>query len=660
MVRRPLRSAATLGGVLLAGALIWSGSARFEPGHRHGSLPTGAASGAPPLTLAPAIGAVEPGGRAGPGTATDAATLATGACAGERPLAAPSGSPPRLGCGDARRILSEMRELFAGTAHSPRPADFSKLLVGWLDPHGLWSAAPDSPLGRVLKERSAELLAELEQPKSDSDVCPASLQIGERLRAWTRELAVLYDQAAAKARPATPRRAASVARESAFQDDPVTDPARVLSRRLGERVAQFAAVLSTTPQATRDAARSRYFPELSSEQWAEVVLAAAVRAYVPLVDPHGDWAPFEEEWSLYAGDPGLDGAPRLWRDITRTAVGVRIVDGAAAPLAVGDLVLSVDGSLLAGMPLEQAEQLARLEPAQGTRRRVQLLRSGRTEPEDAWVEVGGSVKNADPGDSQPTLETEVVRYGEGRVLIVRIPEVPDGLGEELGRLLREARTPELAGVLLDLRGNGGGSTDAAAAVLGLFLPGAPLFPLAKDEQLSEVLRAVEPPLDERHTGPVATFVDGYTASAAEMIAGALGAYRRGVVLGGRTFGKGCIQEYVDDHAARGVLRVTTLVYALPDGSPVQRTGIQPDILLPTNLAREHESDLANALPSYRGPDVRELGSLRSVPWPSHRGLVGPCSDRSVCRALFRLGVPAQAQRPSATRRPSARALSTPR
>ena len=90
------------------------------------------------------------------------------------------------------------------------------------------------------------------------------------------------------------------------------------------------------------------------------------------------------------------------------------------------------------------------------------------------------------------------------------------------------------GIVLDLRGNGGGSTDGANAALGLFLPGARLFPMKRRDGVIETERAPEPPETDRWPGPVATLVDGDTASAAEMIAGALASYRRGAVAGYRT------------------------------------------------------------------------------------------------------------------------------
>lgn len=149
---------------------------------------------------------------------------------------------------------------------------------------------------------------------------------------------------------------------------------------------------------------------------------------------------------------------------------------------------------------------------------------------------------------------------------------------------------------------------------------------------------------------MATLVDAETASAAEMIAGALASYGRGPVVGTTTFGKGCAQEYLDDDAHFGVLRLTTLLYALPDGSPVQRVGLTPHVRFPFQPADddddpgEREATLAHTAPLWRGPDVRDRTVLAhaadgtwSVAWPFHEGNVGPCKEADVCRALRALG-----------------------
>jgi carboxyl-terminal processing protease len=202
----------------------------------------------------------------------------------------------------------------------------------------------------------------------------------------------------------------------------------------------------------------------------------------------------------------------------------------------------------------------------------------------------------------------------------------------------------VVGVVLDLRGNGGGSTDGALGALSLFLPGAPLFAMKRRDGTIEIDRAPVPRDRDRWTGPVATFIDGTTASAAEMIAGALATYKRGPTVGTPTFGKGCAQEYVDDDAHAGVLRLTTLVYALPDGTPVQRVGLVPQIRFPfvpmgDAFSSEREAKLPHSAPPWRGPDLRDPGSIKSAetPWPATGGNVGPCRDADVCRALRALG-----------------------
>jgi carboxyl-terminal processing protease len=250
-----------------------------------------------------------------------------------------------------------------------------------------------------------------------------------------------------------------------------------------------------------------------------------------------------------------------------------------------------------------------------------------------------------------------IPYGGGDALVVNIHDIKDDLGDELSSVLRfekehEART--LEGLVLDLRGNGGGSTEGAIAALGLFIPGAPLFPMKRRDGSVETDRAPEPPTLERWAGPLATLVDGDTASAAEMIAGALAVYHRAPTVGSLTYGKGCAQEYMDDDARTGILRLTTLLYALPDGSPVQRVGLAPSLLLgwgeephrgdaQRGRAKdepEREATLAHAPPTWRGPDVRDraiLAQSEAVSWIPHGGAVGPCKDADLCRALRSLG-----------------------
>jgi carboxyl-terminal processing protease len=140
--------------------------------------------------------------------------------------------------------------------------------------------------------------------------------------------------------------------------------------------------------------------------------------------------------------------------------------------------------------------------------------------------------------------------------------------------------------------------------------------MKRRDGLVEVERAADLPPERRWSGSLAVLVDGDSASAAEMIAGAIASYRRGVVVGDRTYGKGCAQEYLDDEAHAGVLRLTTLLFCLPDGTPVQKTGVSPHIRLTLPGTNERESMVTRAL-GRRGEGAR--GALAGARGP--RGTV---------------------------------------
>jgi carboxyl-terminal processing protease len=379
-----------------------------------------------------------------------------------------------------------------------------------------------------------------------------------------------------------------------------------------------------------------------------VVLASAVRAYVPLVDPHGEWAPFDEESRIYEVDLASRPPSRLWGRAVPTAIGVRVTDSAAAPLVVDDVVLSVSRVATAGLPLEQVDQLGFATSDTKAPLSAVVLRAGAI----LTVELGKSDDAGAPAHAGAELPNERIAYGDGDVLIVEIKDVRDDLGDDLAALIateRDRSARRLSGVVLDLRGNGGGSTDGALGALSLFLPGAPLFAMKRRDGTIEIDRAPVPRERDRWAGPVATFVDGTTASAAEMIAGALAQYKRGPTVGTSTFGKGCAQEYVDDDAHAGVLRLTTLVYALPDGTPVQRVGLVPQIRFAfanhgDSSSNEREAKLPHSAPPWRGPELRDMTAMKAAdsPWPSHGGAVGPCHDGEVCRALRTLSGPKRA------------------
>lgn len=548
----------------------------------------------------------------------------------------PSGEPTALSCDDARAVVDQVR---AGLAYMPEPVQPSALAAGaadWLDPHGLLSLAKDAPTSKELAKAGTDLLADIEGRRQRA--CDAANAPAAALATWVESLRDAFDRGRRMPGGIDPATAI-------LEPLPPTGVAREVAFEIGRRVGSFEAHHGAPAKVYADQARRRFFPPLDREDWSRVVLAAAVRAYVPLVDPHGEWAPFDEESRVYEVDLASRPPSRLWGRAVPTAVGVRITESATPPLAVDDVVLSVAQVATAGLPLEQVDQLGFASSDARASLSAVVLRKGAI----LTVELAKPDEGTANGRADPDLPSERVAFGDGDVLVTAIKDVRDDLGEALAQTIaneRERGPHKLTGVVLDLRGNGGGSTDGALGALSLFLPGAPLFAMKRRDGTLEIDRAPVPRDRDRWTGPVATLVDGSTASAAEMIAGALAAYRRGTSIGTTTFGKGCAQEYVDDDAHAGVLRLTTLVYALPDGSPVQRVGLAPQIRFPFapgdgDGAHERESTLAHSAPPWRGPDVRDRAAVKpeDVAWPQHGGAVGPCKEPDVCRALRQLGTP---------------------
>lgn len=542
-----------------------------------------------------------------------------------RALALPSGNPPRISCDDAQRVTAFLQRELPAPPIAPTPAELGESWAGMLDPHGFWSAAPDSPIGAELRAAAPDMVSSLFERGSS---CAGVERVVRAWQPFQQSLLRVFEAALDAERQTGPRQIADVFQlgaEPIFEDDPVTRPAAELARELGTRLGAFVARYPDEAAIVEDA-RQRYFPT-SPDALREVAILAALRAYVPLIDPHGDFAPLDEEWALYSGDDTLDHGSPLWGDVTRTPLGARIIADPAPPLEVDDLVLSINGLSLAGASVDQIEQAARsAAPPAGFALRV--LRQGEARPLSLRV-------RDEPAPFESALSVERIRYGAGdrTVLRVVIPDVGDDLGTELDELLAK-ETPGTSAVLLDLRGNGGGSLDAAVEALGLFVPGARLFPLIHRGAVSEVLQARRP--ERTFDGPLAALVDGDTASAAEMLAGAIQAYGRGKLIGARTFGKGCVQEYFDAVVPSGVLRMTTLQFVMPDGRPLQQIGLTPDVSLPMAPALERESQITRQPITFDGPDVRDRAVRPGPAWPRDSSAPGPCEDPVVCQAISRL------------------------
>ena len=299
--------------------------------------------------------------------------------------------------------------------------------------------------------------------------------------------------------------------------------------------------------------------------------------------------------------------------------GPAAIDGRMKPK---DRIISVgqgdDGSMVdvIGWQLDEVVQLIR--GASGTMVRLQIL-PGDTAPGEADYEldlVRDKIKLEEQAAKSSVLDID--RDGESfRVGIIEVPSFYQDFdarsrGEkdfvsttrDVRRLIGELEGENVDGLVIDLRGNGGGHLSEATALSGLFIESGPVVQLRDTNGRIEVLKDPEP--STAYDGPLVVLVDRYSASASEIFAAAIQDYRRGVVIGQQTFGKGTVQNlYVLDQYTRkdlepglGQLTLTIGKYYRVTGDSTQHRGVIPDIELPSLWDTDDvgESSRPGALP----------------------------------------------------------------
>lgn len=196
--------------------------------------------------------------------------------------------------------------------------------------------------------------------------------------------------------------------------------------------------------------------------------------------------------------------------------------------------------------------------------------------------------------------------------------------KDVRALLEQLQAEGVDGVVVDLRDNGGGSLTEATELTGLFIESGPVVQVKSSNGEVEIERDPDPGV--AYAGPLAVLVNRNSASASEIFAGAIQDYRRGIVIGEPTFGKGTVQTLVDlDRFVRGGtpdlgrLRLTMAQFYRVNGDSTQHRGVIPDILFPSaDMAADHgERALKNALPwdhiqptHYAQESMISLGNIR--------------------------------------------------
>lgn len=235
---------------------------------------------------------------------------------------------------------------------------------------------------------------------------------------------------------------------------------------------------------------------------------------------------------------------------------IRDSPAARAGIQTGDRILAVDGHSLVGASVERAMRLMRGEA--GSPVLLTIWREGRGRWEVRLVRETVHL---------PSVSWE--RWSDGTGYI-RLEDFAVRAGEEVGQALRELGP--VKGLILDLRGNPGGLLEAAVEVAQAFVPSGPVVQVYERGRAPETLQAKA---NGRLGLPLVVLVDRGTASAAEIVAGAIQDYRTGVLVGERTFGKGSVQAVFELHNG-GALKLSVARYRTALGREVDGRGLEPD------------------------------------------------------------------------------------
>ncbi|MEL6184692.1 MAG: S41 family peptidase, partial [Myxococcota bacterium] len=301
------------------------------------------------------------------------------------------------------------------------------------------------------------------------------------------------------------------------------------------------------------------------------LLSAAIRGVVSELDgpsAYLDPPAFEAlkaEARPEFGGVGVDLALRE-REIVVVAVHAD-TPAARAGVRLGEILRAVDGAAVARLGLPRVAD--RIKGVPGTTVELDLERAGQVRTL-ALVRSRIYRSTASGRRLGPLGYLRLVRFDErsARDVVRGL----DGMEAE-GRL---------EGLILDLRGNPGGLLNQAVAVSDLWLREGPIVTTRGRDRGSETLRAVRSGTEPRY--PLAVLVDEGTASAAEIVAGALQDQRRARVFGRRTFGKGSVQTLIELED-RSALKLTVARYLTPSGRSIDGSGIEPDVIVPTAASR---------------------------------------------------------------------------
>lgn len=301
------------------------------------------------------------------------------------------------------------------------------------------------------------------------------------------------------------------------------------------------------------------------------LLENGIRGMLSGLDPHSTYLDPEAYKELQVGTSGEFGG--LGIEVSMEDGFVKVISpiddtpAQRAGMQAGDLIIRIDNTPVKGLSLNEAVKLMRGKP--GTKILLTVVREGGDKP--LKISITRAVIKVN------SVKSRMLEPGFG---YVRITQFQSSTGENLINAVSELKKENegnLKGVILDLRNNPGGVLNAAVAVSDAFLEDG-LIVYTEGRVNDSEMKFKATPTDIMKNAPIVVLVNGGSASASEIVAGALQDHKRAIIMGVTTFGKGSVQTILPMHNG-AALKLTTARYYTPAGRSIQAEGIIPDIKL---------------------------------------------------------------------------------
>ncbi|MFG1295294.1 MULTISPECIES: S41 family peptidase [Xanthobacter] len=323
------------------------------------------------------------------------------------------------------------------------------------------------------------------------------------------------------------------------------------------------------------------------------LIESAINGMLQSLDPHSSYMDAKNHRDMQVQTKGEFGG--LGIEVTMEDGLVKVVapmedtPAAKAGVLAGDLITKLNGEQVQGLTLNEA--VDKMRGAVGTPITLTIVRKGADKPIDVKV-------------TRDTIKIKVVRsrVESGDIAYIRVnsfnEQTYDGLKKAIDDLTAEIGPDKIKGYILDLRNNPGGLLDQAIAVSDAFLDRGEIVS-TRGRNPEETQRFNARGGDLTKGKPVIVLVNGGSASASEIVAGALQDQKRATVLGSRSFGKGSVQTIIP-LGQNGALRLTTARYYTPSGRSIQAKGIEPDIVLVQDMPDDVKAKLGASGDPTRG------------------------------------------------------------